>query len=507
MKKYVADVGASVVVFLIAVPLSIGIALASGIPVERAAGIGLLAAAIGGIVVGALGGSPLQVSGPAAGLAVLVGTMIQEIGLPGMWMSTFLAGLLQMGAGLARIGRLFRAISPALIEGMLSGIGILIFAAQAHILLGRTPPGSGEEFGGLLNLLELPLHLWESLRSPSHQAAAGIGFITLAVLILWEKKAPKALRLIPAALVAVIVATALSELLSLSVTRISVPSTLWESLSFPTEWNWAHLGRRSVWLSALTLAFVASVEAVLSATALDTLQSHAPRTRHDWVLIGEGAGNVLCGLLGLLPVSGVIVRSSANIQAGAQTRLSVILHGVWIVGVLAAFPDILRYLPLPALAALLVYTGVRLVAYRELLRLWRIDRSEALLFLLTMGTIIATDLFIGIMVGILGAFFSTLHRLSHLEVEVRPLAAENQVQVSLIGAATFLRLPLLAERLERLPASAVVHFHLDRLSHIDHASMQYLQQWAEQYKQKGGRVIGLSAFRLRRKHRAFRRSL
>lgn len=500
MHRLLRDLAASITVFLVATPLSIGIAIASGIPLEQAAFKGLLAAALGGIVVGGLSGSPLQVSGPAAGLAVLVGTIIQEQGLAGMWMATLLAGAFQIAAGLFRIGGVFRMVSPALIEGMLSGVGFLIAVAQLHILIGGMPPGSGKEFGGLINAYMLPIEIWKCINLPMQLSAAFVGLMTLLVVIAWNHWLPARWRVLPGALVGALLAALVVAGGDLSsVKRIEVPASFMSALQLPTAEVWEYLTRRGVWVSGLTLAFVASAETLLTASAVDRMQTHAPRTKYNQVLLAEGIGNVLHGFLGLLPGAGVIVRSSANVQAGAQTRLSVVLHGVWIFLALVAFPQLLSYLPLPSLAAILVYTGIRLINVQEAIRLWRVDRMEMGIFLLTMATVVVTDLLMGILVGLISALLLTLHRLSRLDVAIEP-ASEGEVRIKLSGAATFLRLPTLSQVLEVIAPGKVVVFSVEGLIYIDHACVEYLLEWSERYEKQGGTVEGLSAYRLWRRH-------
>src|SRR5262245_17051306 len=205
--SFAHDLLASVVVFLVAFPLSMGIAIASGVPMERAAAVGLLTGIVGGVVNGLLAGSPLQVSGPAAGLAVLVGQLIDEHGFEMLGTIVILAGLTQLAAGLARLGQWFRAVSPALIQGMLAGIGVMIFASQFHLMLDDTPPGTGHEFGGIINLVTIPQAAYKGLTESPHQPAAGIGALTILVIVAWSAFVPGRLRLVPGPLLGVVVAT------------------------------------------------------------------------------------------------------------------------------------------------------------------------------------------------------------------------------------------------------------------------------------------------------------
>jgi len=481
------DVLASLVVFLVAVPLSMGIAIASGVPLEKAAPVGLLTAAVAGIVVGMLGGCQLQVSGPAAGLAVMVALFIEELGYSGLVLATILAGLVQIAAGLARIGQIFRAVAPALIEGMLGGIGVLIFASQFHVMIDDVPPGTSKEFGGIINLWTIPVAIVKAVTIPEHVAPASVGVLTIVVIMLWARFAPARLRLLPPPLAGVIVATVTAAMLGLSIQQVPVPEQLLSVITFPTADMFPRLLDKAIWIAALSLAFVASAESLLTATAVDAMQNRTPRTNYNRELVGQGIGNSISGLLGLLPVTGVIVRSSANVIAGAQTRLSAVLHGVWILVFVLVFPDVLRLIPVSSLAAVLVYTGVRLMKFRVLAQLWRTDRAEAIVFVVTLGTVIAIDLLTGIVVGLIAALLKLLYSLTHLETTVAH-ADDGTVTLYLRGAATFLRLPQLAAILEALPPNAKVHVHFEQLTYIDHACLDLLVKWEQQHKAHGGEL-------------------
>ncbi|MCS6790471.1 MAG: SulP family inorganic anion transporter [Bacteroidia bacterium] len=490
MRTTIADIGASLVVYLVAIPLSIGIAIASGIPMEDAAGKGLMAAAVGGIVGGLMGGSPLLVSGPAAGLAIIVSIIISQLGPQGMWAATFLAGVLQIVAGIMRLGPFFRATSPALIQGMLSGIGLLILFSQAHVMAGVAPPGTGQKWGGLKNLFYLPSTFYQVLYNKEVLFSVIVGALTIGVVWLWSRTIQGTLKLIPGQLVAVIVAAIGVYLFHWPVDRIQLPPELLHHLDFPDRHFWGQLGRVEVWIEATILAFVASTESLLTGTAMDTLQSHASRTRYNLVLVGDGIANILCGVMGLLPVAGVVVRSSANVYAGAQTRLSAVLHGVWILITLELLPDVLSYLPLPALAAILVYVGVQLLGIQHMEQLWRTDKGELLVFFVTMAGVILFNLFAGIVMGLLVSLLYTLYKLSELKIKENPLPT-GEIELYFFGVATFLQVPQLARKLEGLDPGMKVYLRLEGLKEIDYACREYLKNWKKQYQKLGGEVRGL----------------
>ncbi|WP_455389832.1 SulP family inorganic anion transporter, partial [Petrachloros mirabilis] len=316
------DAIASVVVFLVALPLCMGIAVASGAPPAT----GIITGIIGGLIVGALAGAPLQVSGPAAGLTVIVYEIIQEHGMEKLAVVVLLAGIIQMKWAWLQLGQWFRAVSPAVVHGMLAGIGVLIFASQFHIMIDDVPQGSG-----LDNLLSLPSAIWKGLvaeeNTPmNHHLAARIGVLTIAVIVLWNLYAPRMLKVFPGVLLGVSVATGATLLLGYDIAHVEIRSNLLTVIHLPSLSSLRYLFDPVGLGDALALALIASVETLLSATAVDQLH-HGPRTRYNKELFAQGAGNALCGLLGVLPLTGVVVRSSANVQAGARTRASAIMHG------------------------------------------------------------------------------------------------------------------------------------------------------------------------------------
>lgn len=483
------DLLASFVVFLVALPLSMGVAIASGIPIHNAASVGLLTAIVGGIVAGPLSGCPLQVRGPAAGLAVMVALFIEEHGFQTLGLIILIGGLIQLLAGIIGVGQVFRAVSPALIQGMLAGIGLTIFASQFHIMLDNTPPGTGQAFAGVINLLSIPRAVLDAFYSVNQEAAGLIGLLTITALMLWTSFAPQRLKLLPSPLVGILAATVCTWMLNLQIKYVPIPDHLSDAISWPTGLWLEQLSDRSIWLGGLSLAFVASAESLLTATAVDSMQQRTPKTQYNRELIAEGLGNVVCGLLGILPVTGVIVRSTANVNAGARSRLSGFLHGVWLLLFVMLMPGVLAHIPIAALAAILVFTGIKLTKFQFAKILWRQDKGEAAIYLVTLIVVVVVDLFSGIAVGIALALAKLLYSFSHLSIEIIEDSENGQTFIHLKGAASFMRLPALANALETLPANAQVHILIRDLNYIDHACLDLLVNWEEQHQAMGGELV------------------
>lgn len=464
------DLIASVVVFLVAMPLCMGIAVASGVPPEK----GLITGIIGGIVVGMLAGSPLQVSGPAAGLAVIVYELVRDQGLSALGPILLVAGLIQIAAGVFRLGGWFRAISPAVVHGMLAGIGVLIVIGQFHVLFDAKPLASGAE-----NLAAMPGRLLGLSASNIEAAelAFAIGLLTIVAMIGWEKIRPASLKLVPGALVGVVSGTLAAYLLGLDVARVEVPSSIASAIGLPGDGFLAKLIDPTVLAAALAIAFIASAETLLSAAAVDRMHDGV-RTDYNKELRAQGVGNMLCGVAGALPMTGVIVRSSANVQAGATTRLSAVMHGVWILGFVALLPWLLREIPMAALAAILVVTGWRLVSLAHARHLFsHYGMLPALIWAATLLTVVFEDLLTGVLVGIALSLLELIPNLRRLRLKVEQREEAGTHSVALNGSATFITLPRLLDALESLPAGAPVRLNLAKLRALDHTSAEMLKDW------------------------------
>jgi MFS superfamily sulfate permease-like transporter len=608
------DLMASVVVFLVALPLSMGIAIASGVPVAA----GLITGIIGGIVVGALAGCPLQVSGPAAGLTVIVYEIVQRFGFEMLGLAVLIGGAFQLAAGAFRLGQWFRAVSPAVIKGMLSGIGVLIFASQFHVMVDDKPRDTGianllaipeaigksvavpdfqhqdvarfrmhalQELGELhrqqqsiqewvaqsvphhagahrrapgdavdlagavpqqadvvreLAIVARPLEAFESrlpngeksqqilaatrlatarceaalaaLEKPSaadaarsqdeavaalesllgrlknHHLAAEVGILTIATLLAWGAFAPRRLQVVPAPLVAVVLATSVTTALSVPVLYVEVPQYLWHEIHLPSLVVLRDAPWQELLQQGMLIAVVASAETLLCAAAVDQLHN-GPRARFDRELCAHGVGNMLCGLAGALPMTGVIVRSYTNVQAGGRTRTSAILHGVWLLLFVTGLAFLLRLIPTASLAAILVYTGYKLINVKAVGELRKYGRGEVAIYLATVVTIVVQDLLTGVLVGIALAAVKLLYTFSHLDVELETRPGKRKAVLHLHGAATFIGLPRLAARLSEVPQDAELHVHFDHLDYIDHACLDLLMTWARQHEANGGKLV------------------
>lgn len=457
------DLPASIVVFLVAIPLSLGIALASGAPITA----GLIAAAVGGIVVGAAGGSALQASGPAAGLTVVVAGFVHEYGWAATCAITVAAGLIQIGLGCLRVARAALAISPAIVHGMLAGIGITITLAQIHVVLGEKSSSSATE-----NMLALPGQVLHA-----NPAAVVAGAIVIAVLLVWPKL-PK-VRAVPAALVAIVLATVAATTLGLDAVRVDLPANVLDLGLAP---EMPHGSWSAIALAAMTMAVIASVESLLSAVAVDRMHD-GPRTRLNRELIGQGLGNSVSGLLGGLPVTGVIVRSSTNVAAGAKSRTSTILHGVWVIVFVVLAAGLIEQIPLAALAALLVVLGVRMVKPEQIRELKR--HRELTVYVVTAFAVVELNLLEGVALGIGVAMVQALYRLTHTKIRTEHRADLWHVVVE--GSLTFAAVPRLNRVLAQVPPGARVDVDLN-VDYLDHAAFEALHNWRITHERLGGRV-------------------
>ncbi|MEV6768887.1 bifunctional SulP family inorganic anion transporter/carbonic anhydrase [Nocardia sp. NPDC051030] len=460
------DLPASIVVFLVALPLSLGIAVASGAPIAA----GLIAAVVGGVVVGLLGGSPLQVSGPAAGLTVVVAETINQFGWKTACFITVAAGLLQILFGLSRIARAALAIAPVVVHAMLAGIGITIALQQLHVLLGGASHSSAYQ-----NLIQLPGEL-----ANIHGDDFIVGVVVIAIMLSW-KYVPGKLKMLPGPLVAVLVGTVLALVLPGNPERIVLSGSLFDAIGLPQipSGGWG-----AVALAALTIALIASVESLLSAVAVDKMHT-GPRTNFDRELVAQGAANMTSGLLGGLPVTGVIVRSATNVQAGARTRASAFLHGIWILVFAVALASVVQQIPKSALAGLLIVVGIQLVKLAHI-RLAR-RTGDLAVYAVTVVSVVFLNLLEGVLIGLLLAFALLLWRVVRVVVSAGPVVGTDRWLVTIDGTCTFLALPKLSSELAKVPEGTGVLVEMS-VDFLDHAAYEAIHDWATQHETTGGTV-------------------
>jgi len=460
-KTFSKDFLASFVVFLVALPLCLGIAVASGMPPES----GLITGIIGGLLVGLVSGSPLQVSGPAAGLVVLVFDLHQEHGIAALGVILMLAGVMQGLLGLLKAGQWFRAISPAVVYGMLAGIGVLIMVGQFHVVVDDSPKGSG-----LKNILSIPAAVFDGifpLDGSPHEMAAVIGLATMAVIVIWNKYRPANLQFLPGPLMGLLVAAAASFFYKLEIKHVIVPDNLLGNLELPTFAALAGLKEFKYWGEAAALAFIASAETLLSAAAVDKMTAAIGRrdlkTNYDRELMAQGAGNLLCGALGALPMTGVIVT-------------------------VALIPHVLERIPTSALAAVLVLTGWKLVNTSHIKKLREYGWIPVTIYFATLIGVVAFDLLTGVLVGIGLTVLKMMYKASRLGLKL-VIHHSGRCDLYLEGSATFLRLPALADTLERVAPGCELHIHFENLVYLDHSCLDLIQEWRNSHEENGGTVV------------------
>ncbi|MCP4788326.1 MAG: bifunctional SulP family inorganic anion transporter/carbonic anhydrase [Fuerstiella sp.] len=401
------DMTASVVVFLVALPLCLGIALASGAPLFS----GLLAGIIGGIVVGIVSGSHTSVSGPAAGLTAIVAAQIGILGsFEAFLMSVFVAGLLQIGLGIARAGALSAFFPSSVIKGLLAAIGVILILKQIPHLLGHDTDPEGEMSFSQPDNENTFSELLIVLLGDVHVGAAVIGILCIVVLVVWGRIKPLKNSIVPAPLVVVLFGVFLQYLFgrlggdwvieASHLVQIPVAKSMTgvvEFLTFPDFSQWTN---PAIYFSAVTIAIVASLETLLNLEAVDKLDPERRDSPASRELIAQGVGNTVAGLVGAIPVTSVIVRGSVNVSVGARSKLSAIFHGMLLLFSVVLFPVYLNMIPIAALAAILLVTGFKLASPSLFRQMWSEGRYQFIPFVVTLVSIVFTDLLIGILIGL-----------------------------------------------------------------------------------------------------------
>ena len=494
-----SDFPASIVVFFVALPLCLGIALASGAPLFS----GLIAGIIGGIVVGALSGSKIGVSGPAAGLAAIVLTAIGTLGgFENFLVAVVLGGIIQLILGFLKAGVIGYYFPSSVIKGMLTGIGIIIILKQIPHFFGYDADPEGDfaffqvdgqnTFSEIINTINY-----------IQPGSALIGIIGLAILLLWENvlsEKGRIFKLIQGPLVAVLAGIAFFNLtrgsaaLSISDTHlVSVPvpedfSSLAGLLTFP---NFAALANPEVWVVGFTIALVASLETLLCVEATDKLDPHKNVTPTNRELLAQGTGNIVSGMIGGLPITQVIVRSSANIQSGGETKASAIMHGFFLLISVVLIPNLLNMIPLSVLAAILLVVGYKLAKPQLFKTMYTLGWKQFIPFIVTVAGIIFTDLLVGIglglLVGIIVILIKSYQNSHFLHMEGEDMHA-GKVKMTLAEEVTFFNKGAILKELDRLPEDSFLELDVTNTKYLDHDVIEILDDFILKAEERNIRV-------------------
>jgi len=479
------DMLAGVVVYLVALPLCLGVALASNAPLFS----GIIAGVIGGIVVTVASGSALGVSGPAAGLAVIVAAAITKLGYDAFLLAVVICGLLQIVLGYMRAGIISHYFPTAVIKGMLAGIGVIMILKQIPHLLGNDTSWMGE-----LKFLEQDGHnslseLYYTLLS-IHPVAVGIGLISLAILIIWDgplKKIRPGISVIPAALIVVLVGTLINEVVRIAapalalageaLVRLPVAESFGEFLNFLKFPDISQIGNPEVYIVAITLAVIASVETLLSAEAADKLDPQKRVTPTNRELKAQGIGNLISGLLGGIPVTQVIVRSATNVSAGGKTKTAAFFHGLLLLVSAMLIPTLLNRIPLACLAAILTTVGYKLSKLEIYREMYRQGWQQFFPFMATVLGLLFTDMLVGVCLGLVVGVFHILlynYRTNYwLEVDEEA----NRGTVHLSEHMSFLNKAALTKVLWEIEAGVEVTIDGSRSEIVDYDVKEVLKNF------------------------------
>ncbi|HNB24732.1 MAG TPA: SulP family inorganic anion transporter, partial [Candidatus Melainabacteria bacterium] len=339
----------------------------------------------------------------------------------------------------------------------------------------------------LHNIKHLP-ELVANILSPTTTAleSVNIAVLTIFVLVMWKQFAKGKLASIPGALMAVVAATVTTYFMHLPLKTIPLPESIFSGIQFLDFGAVSKMDPWSIARFSMVLAIIASAETLLSAAAVDKLH-RGPRTKYDKELIAQGIGNTICGLIGALPMTGVIARSSVNVMSGARTNRSAILHGIWLLMAVVAFPDLLRMVPVASLAALLFFTGFKLIDFNGICKLWNFGPRLVGVYVLTTIAIVSTDLLVGVAVGVALSVIKLVYTMTRLNITIDRI--ENKSVLHLRGAATFLSLPRLADALDSVPANTELHVCMDELDYVDHACLELIMDWEKQHESTGGSLV------------------
>ncbi|MEH6682272.1 MAG: SulP family inorganic anion transporter [Sediminicola sp.] len=489
------DLPASIVVFFVALPLCLGIALASGAPLFS----GLIAGIVGGIVVGSLSGASLGVSGPAAGLAVIVLSAIATLGsFENFLLAVIIGGAIQIILGALRAGVIGYYFPSSVIKGMLAGIGIIIFLKQIPHALGYDNDYEGDmdfmerdgenTFSALFNMLDF-----------ISTGAVVVTLISLAILLFWEKVLSKKhfiFTVIPGPLVAVALgivfqllfasngALAISPEHLVSVPEPEDAAAFFGQFTLP---NFGAITDPQVWITGITIAIVASLETLLSVEAIDKLDPEKRVTPTNRELFAQGAGNMMSGLIGGLPITQVIVRSSANVQSGGKSKASTIMHGFFLILAVVAIPRLLNEIPLAVLAAILLIVGYKLAKPSMFRDMFRLGKEQFIPFIVTVLGVVFTDLLIGIGLGLAVGITTILinnYKNSHFLHIVESNGDQPQVKMTLAEELSFLNKGAILRELSSLPEGTFLELDVRKTIRLNYDILEILDDFAYKAKEK-----------------------
>lgn len=484
LKNFGADFPASIVVFLVALPLCLGIALASNAPLFS----GIIAGIVGGIVVGLLSGSQLSVSGPAAGLTAIVAAAILKLPtFETFLLAVIICGALQLVLGFIKAGVIGDYIPNCVIKGMLAAIGLILILKQFPHLIGYHANYLGDEsfkqsneentFSGIANAFKYITPI-----------AILIGVIGLIFQFAWEKFTANKkgfIKILPAPLIVVLIGIAINEVFKNGsayamdpkhMVNLPVAQSANEFFSFFTLPDFNGFLNKDVWITGLTLALVASLETLLSIEAIDDLDPYQRVTNKEKELKAQGIGNMISGLIGGLPITSVIVRSSANVNAGAKTKMSAIYHGILLLLCVALIPGLLNFIPKSALAAILIYTGYKLAKPSLFKAYYKKGWDQFIPFVITITAILLTDLLIGVIIGIVAGLFFIIR--SNFKTSVFIVHDENKYLIRLRKDVSFLNKPIIKNKLEEIPENASVLIDASRADFIDKDIVEVIEDFA-----------------------------
>jgi len=504
MFKYIKnDLPASVVVFFVALPLCLGIALASGAPLFS----GVIAGVIGGIIVGSLSGSQLGVSGPAAGLAAIVFTAITDLGgYENFLLAVVLGGVIQLIFGFLKAGIIGYYFPSSVIKGMLTGIGIIIILKQIPHFFGYDSAPEGD-----FSFLQVDggNTFSEIIKSFKHISFGStiIALLGMAIMLLWDTvlaKRAKFFKVIQGPLVAVVVGviyymlTANNSIIGVtSDNLVSVPvpdsaTSFFNQFSFP---NFGAVMNPKIWIVAFTIALVASLETLLCVKAADKLDPDKRVTPTNRELLAQGAGNILSGLIGGLPITQVIVRSSANVQSGGRTKLSAIIHGFLLLISVILMPSILNKIPLSVLAAILLIVGYKLAKPSLFISMYKMGWKQFLPFAVTVMGIVFTDLLVGIAlglgVGIVVILIKSYQNSHFLHIEDKSNGV-HKIKMTLAEEVTFFNKGAILKELDSLPNETHLEIDVRKTRYLDNDIIEILEDFSEKAENKGINVKLLS---------------